>query len=393
MLPDALPQLLMDTLLRLPFLEAAQLRELIQHLPDPQAAAQEMLRRGWITQNQFLSLFPGPQERPTPRETMVLGVADDENPPNADCDWSLPLDDEEDQADVPVPVVAGGSEARRPESDTDKLPRPWLGWASKGLLMCTLFLGSFFAGRQFFWTNSTPIVPSNNAKQRDGLPDSTGQNEQPAAPVAVPPKAPVAAEAPVKAEAPAPANDAKPKAKASLYARVRQAVLENKTEETQRLGIGDVAYQHVPDDGSIMVGMEVTYAPFFNHQIIKSVRPIYQRPNGTRYDGPVCGNPTQVVERVVAKEGYAIGGAAIKSGMGIDGMQLTFMEIGADGLNPDKSYLSKWLGGYGGADARTFVNDGRPIVGIAGMRSNNPKGPAFCLCLVTTSRTGGDHGP
>src|SRR2546430_17387333 len=35
MLPDALPQLV-DTLLRLRPLEAAQLRELIQHLPDPQ---------------------------------------------------------------------------------------------------------------------------------------------------------------------------------------------------------------------------------------------------------------------------------------------------------------------------------------------------------------------
>ena len=43
MLPDALPQLL-DTLLRLPCIEAAQLRELIQRLPDPQAAAQEMVR-------------------------------------------------------------------------------------------------------------------------------------------------------------------------------------------------------------------------------------------------------------------------------------------------------------------------------------------------------------
>ena len=206
------------------------------------------------------------------------------------------------------------------------------------------------------------LVPISNAKQRDDLPNSTGQNGQPAAPVAV----------------------AKPKSTASLYARVRQVVLENKTEETQRLGIGDFAYQDVPDDGSIMVGMEVTYAPFFNHQIIKSVRPIYQRPDGTRYDGPVCGNPTRVGERVVAKEGYAIGGAAIKSGMGIDGMQLTFMEIGADGLNPNKTYLSKWLDSDGGSGAKTFVNDGRPIVGIAGMRSRNPNGPAFCLCLVTT---------
>ena len=148
--------------------------------------------------------------------------------------------------------------------------------------------------------------------------------------------------------------------------------------------MGDFAYQDVPADGSIMVGMAVTYAPLFSHYVVKSVRAIHQRPDGTRYDGPLCGTPTAIGVRVVAKEGYAIGGAAIKSGMGIDGMQLTFMEIGADGLNPNKTYLSKWLGGYGGSGAKTFVNDGRPIVGIAGMRSRNPNGPAFCLCLVTT---------
>src|SRR5205807_4125061 len=143
--------------------------------------------------------------------------------------------------------------------------------------------------------------------------------------------APVAAQAPITAKAPERANNAQPKPKGSLYARIRQVVQENKTEETERLGIGDVAYQSVPQDGSIMVGMEVTYAPFFNHNVIKSVRPIYQGPDGRRYDGSLCGNPTQDRERVVAKDGYAIGAATIKAGMGIDGMQLTFMEIGADG--------------------------------------------------------------
>lgn len=475
MLPDALPQLI-EMLLRLSRLETAQLWELIQHLPDPQAAAAEMLCRGWITQDQFSSLFSDPQQ-PPPRETMLVGFGDDESAPDAGGDnWDLPVSDEEDKADVApevewarpdrtdeemppepetvesVPVlsgaartpqfewdmlvlpVAGGNEARRRESDRDKLLRRWMGWASKGLLIWALFLGGFFAGLPLFRANSMarpvarqesretkkktqvpidkrgvsrpqitapkadkvannkggagdparavdlppllPIVPSNIAKQFEDVRNRIAPNGQPAAPVA--------AEARVGGEAPARANDAKPKSTASLYARVRQVVLENKTEETERLGIGDFAYQNVPDNGSIMVGMEVTYAPFFTHQIIKSVRPIYQRPDGTRYEGPVCGNPTQVGERVVAKGGYAIGGAAIKAGMGIDGMQLTFMEIGADGLNPNKTYLSKWLGGYGGADAKTFVNDGRPIVGIAGMRSRDPKSPAFCMCLVTT---------
>jgi hypothetical protein len=443
MLPDALSQLF-DTLHRLPHLETTQLRELIQPLPDPQAAAQEMVRRGWITQDQFASLFPGPQQQPTPRETMLFGFGDDETSLDAEGeDWSLTVSDEDDEADVPtaaastpqldwdvsVPVAAGGDEARRRESDTDKPRGQSMVWAIIGLLLGTLVFGCLFAVVQLFRANSTvpqvaqqepgkakagdpagavalpnlpPIVSIDGVKQRYDLVkdvlNGTGQNAPPAAPVAaeapVPAKAPapppapvaappVAAEAPIPAKAPAPAKDARPKTKGSLYARVRQVVLENKTEETLRLGLGDVAYQNVPEDGSILVGMEVTYAPFFNQNTIKSVRPIYQRADGTRYDGPVCGTPTKVGERVVAKNGYAIGGAAIRAGMGIGGMQLTFMEIGADGLNPDKTYLSKWLGAYG-ADARMYLNDGRPIVGIAGMRSSNPNGPAFCMCFVTT---------
>src|SRR5262249_54908891 len=117
---------------------------------------------------------------------------------------------------------------------------------------------------------AAPIV-RNNAKHDDDHGNSTGQDVQAVVPAA--------ATAPVTAKTPARANDAKPKSMAPLYARIRQIVLENKTEETQRLGMGEVAYQNVPDDGSIMVGMEVSYAPFFNHQVIKSVRPIYQRPD------------------------------------------------------------------------------------------------------------------
>ncbi len=73
MLPDALPQLI-DTLLRLPRLEAAQLRELLRHLPDPETAAREMVARGWITQGQFSSLSPEPEQQPASRETVLVGL-------------------------------------------------------------------------------------------------------------------------------------------------------------------------------------------------------------------------------------------------------------------------------------------------------------------------------
>src|SRR5439155_13293950 len=112
------------------------------------------------------------------------------------------------------------------------------------------FLGTWFAGVQFFGASPTvppvarqeardadagvparapelppvrPIVHLDDAKQREDLPNRSGQDAPPAAPAPVPP------EAPVEAEAPARAKDG-PKSTASLYARVRQVVRENKTE-------------------------------------------------------------------------------------------------------------------------------------------------------------------
>jgi hypothetical protein len=328
-----------------------------------------------------------------------------------DEDWSLPLSVEEDttgappeveavpvlsaasstspfDCDVEAPFGAGNATPRR-DSNRETLSRPRKGWARQGLLTGTLFLGSFALGLHLFAANSKvpPVARqefSEANKNKEVPKDLASIQHTPAAKADKVPTSKVAAGDSTGAKAPVRPKDAKPTPAASLYDRVRRVVLENKTEETERLGMGDIAYQHVPEDGSIMVGMEVTYAPFFTHYVIKSVRPIYQGPGGERYDGPVCGIPTGVRARVVAKEGFAIGGAAIKAGMGIDAMQLTFMEIGADGLNPNKTYLSKWLGGYGGADAKMFVNDGRPILGVAGMRSRNSFGPAFCLCFITT---------
>src|SRR5262245_49530521 len=100
MLPDKLPQLI-DTLLRLPHLEAAQLQEVIQHLPNPQASAQEMLDRGWITPDQYSSLFPAAPAS-TLRETVLDGVGADQNPSDGDGDedWGLALIEEEDKADT-----------------------------------------------------------------------------------------------------------------------------------------------------------------------------------------------------------------------------------------------------------------------------------------------------
>src|SRR5262249_19798947 len=133
MLPDPFPELI-DMLLRLPLLEPAQLRELIEHLPDPRASAQEMVRRGRITQDQFSSLFPDPQAQSASRETMLVGFGDDEAPADADGEnWELPVIDEEDKAAVPPdaewPRADSSDEKMSPEPETVE-PAPVLAGAA-----------------------------------------------------------------------------------------------------------------------------------------------------------------------------------------------------------------------------------------------------------------------
>src|SRR5262249_28630151 len=175
MLPQALPQLV-DTLMRLPQLETAELREMIQQLPDPQASAQEMVDRGWITPDQFSLLFPAAQPRPTAssRETMVAGFGGDETMLDADGDdWNLPLTHDEPElwtkAPPPppkTPRVFVGLKVGERESDMDEGLRKLMSWAGKGLLVAIFVFGSFFAGLQLFAANST-VPPAARQESRD----------------------------------------------------------------------------------------------------------------------------------------------------------------------------------------------------------------------------------
>ena len=77
------------------------------------------MRRGWITQAQFSSLFPGPRQRPAPQETVLDGFGADKGPPDTDWDdWGLTPGDEEDKADMPP-----GVEPAQPDrTDEEMLP-------------------------------------------------------------------------------------------------------------------------------------------------------------------------------------------------------------------------------------------------------------------------------
>ncbi len=148
----------------------------------------------------------------------------------------------------------------------------------------------------------------------------------------------------------------------ALLQRIHTQVKDQHISRTREAGLipGRTEFSAVPEAGGLLVGFDITH----NGRSIQSLRPIFLTEKG-QVPGPVFGNPSQASIKLVAKKGYAVGGMRIKAGLWIDGLDITFMEIGPTGLNPAKNYTSDWIGGTGGNDAQ-LGGDGAPVVGIFG---------------------------
>jgi S1-C subfamily serine protease len=121
----------------------------------------------------------------------------------------------------------------------------------------------------------------------------------------------------------------------------------------------------LPKKGGLLVGFDVSLDRM-NH--ISAVRPIFLTRAGQEL-GPIFGVPTSKSARVVAKRGYAVGSITAAKHVGLNGIGITFMEIGENSLNPDKSYNSQWMGGGGPLKGTQLGGDGALIVGVYGHHS------------------------
>ena len=156
------------------------------------------------------------------------------------------------------------------------------------------------------------------------------------------------------------------KAKVNIpFARITRAVKEHKTTQTELAGGGNLEFKDLPKRGSVLIGFEVSFGRFVNNITVRAVRPIYRNASGVA-PGQYRGVPSGLVKRVQAKPGYAVGALTVKTGLGIDGMEITFMRIEGDTLDPSDSYKSDWLGGKGGGRERTLGGDGSLVVGFFG---------------------------
>ena len=125
-------------------------------------------------------------------------------------------------------------------------------------------------------------------------------------------------------------------------------------------GSGSLAY----DEGfrrkaPLLVGFKLGLGAFSRQDVIQSIQPIFQSRKG-KITGAVHGTESPRIVTVEAKPGYAVGEVTTKSGLGIDGMSVTFMAIEGSSLNPAKFYQSDWVGGEGGGLRRVLRGGGAP---------------------------------
>jgi S1-C subfamily serine protease len=130
-------------------------------------------------------------------------------------------------------------------------------------------------------------------------------------------------------------------------------------------GGGDREFRDGAPAGGLLVGLEVGLGKFFDNDVVKAVRPIY-RTGEKESLGEQYGTEINRVVKVVAKPGYAVGAISLKTGLGVDGLSVTFMKVVGGKLDPKDSYESDWVGGMGGGGPVKLAGGETPIVGVVG---------------------------
>jgi WD40 repeat protein/serine/threonine protein kinase len=166
-----------------------------------------------------------------------------------------------------------------------------------------------------------------------------------------------------------------------IFNAIAQAVKAGKIVRGPAPGGGQQEFYDVPEEGALLIGLELGLGKFGVQDVIHSIRPIYQTRRG-RALGPRQGPPLDRVETLEAKPGYAVGDISLRTGAGLDSLAVTFMAIEGQALNPAQSYTTARVGGQGGFQTSALAGSGAPVVGIFG-RVGGPTGTTGRLGLVT----------
>jgi hypothetical protein len=151
--------------------------------------------------------------------------------------------------------------------------------------------------------------------------------------------------------------------------------LPNELLETTTIGgpLATARFREFLQDGSYLVGFELSTARVGGNDVISYLRPIFRDQVGAELRGTRYGHPQGKPVTVMAKEGYALATFAVVHGNYLQGIRFHFLKIVPGGLDTDDWIASDW---YGDQGLVTSAEETRPprgslaprVVGIHGMR-------------------------
>lgn len=152
----------------------------------------------------------------------------------------------------------------------------------------------------------------------------------------------------------------------TLAERVARSMESRTLERSLSGGGGDggTAFAEVPASGALLTGFNVTVNDAGG---ITCIQPVFVGVRGSRGGpGERHGTPRGRQIAVVAKRGYAVLAVRIQGDRAVDGLELEFARITANGLDQDDRYTSPWIGRRTADPALAIGGDGLPAVGIYG---------------------------
>lgn len=146
---------------------------------------------------------------------------------------------------------------------------------------------------------------------------------------------------------------------------IRSLIDTGKTAVAEHGEIGKDSWQDVAREGGYVVGFDGGKGGWFQFEVLGGLQPIFATARGLR-DGEKRGGSSGT--RLMAKEGYAVGGLQVRGGAVINCVQIMFMRINPDGvsLNQQDFYTTDWIGGAGGGKPKELTTRGRMVIGVTG---------------------------
>ena len=154
---------------------------------------------------------------------------------------------------------------------------------------------------------------------------------------------------------------------AGLISAVSKKVLLKQYTELPEKGPNPDAYQELPPEGAVLVGLNCKVGKYGQYTVITAVQPIYATKLGRKF-GAWRGRADGQAVEILARDGYAVSDIGVGVGSCIDSIQVRFARVTRSGLNLADSYESKRIGGPRdiGQYARGKTPSDQPVIGIFG---------------------------